>query len=318
MDKDPYHVWISEIMLQQTRIEAVIDYYHRFMERLPDIQSLSEVSEDELLKLWAGLGYYNRALNLKKAAIKIMEDFNGSFPNNYSQLLSLPGIGEYTAGAISSICYSLPEVAIDGNVMRVYCRVMDADLDVSDLKVKKQIGKEIQKLLPKNSGDFNQGIMELGEIICIPGGIPKCEECPLKYHCKAHLNHREMLIPRKVKKNEKLEEEYTLFLLKCKNKFAICKRNSGLLKNMWEFPNKEGFLTFDEVKDVIPNIKKIKLGITNTHIFTHKKWFMNSYFIEVKREFGDYLWVSLEEIQSTYALPTAFMPFFDYIKEDNY
>mgnify|MGYP002868505958 CR=1 FL=1 len=227
-NKDPYHVWISEIMLQQTRIEAVIDYYHRFMEKIPTIQALSETPEDELLKLWEGLGYYSRARNLKKAAIKIMEEFEGVFPNNYKDILSLPGIGEYTAGAISSICFSLPEVAIDGNVMRVYCRVMDLDLDVSDLKVKKEIGEEIKKILPKNSGDFNQGIMELGEVLCIPGGISKCSECPLKYRCLAHLNKRESLIPRKILKKEKMNEEYTLFLMECNHKYALRKRDSGL------------------------------------------------------------------------------------------
>lgn len=313
-DTLPYHVWISEIMLQQTRIEAVIDYYERFMKRLPDIQSLSEISEDELLKLWEGLGYYSRARNLKKAAIKIMNDYNGVFPNTYEDILSLPGIGEYTAGAISSICFSLKEVAIDGNVMRVYCRVTDQDFDVSDPKVKKKIGEEIKSLLPKDSGDFNQGIMELGEVICIPGGVPKCEECPLKSHCLAHLNHRETLIPRKVKKMEKVEEKYTLFIIKYKDKYAIHKRGDGLLKNMWEFPNKEGFLTSDEVSKIIPNTIKIEKGISNTHIFSHKKWFMNSYHIEVNKKMNEYRWVSLEEIEKEYALPTAFMIFFEEIK----
>lgn len=313
-DKDPYSVWISEIMLQQTRIEAVIDYYHRFMKRLPDIKSLSEISEDELLKLWEGLGYYSRARNLKKAAIQIMEKYNGIFPNTYEDILSLPGIGEYTAGAISSICFDLPEVAIDGNVMRVYCRVNDLDLDVGDLKVKKKIGEDIKSLLPKESGDFNQGIMELGEVLCIPGGVPKCEECPLKHRCLAHLNKRECLIPRKIKKTEKLEEEYTLFLLKYKNLYALRKRDSGLLKNMWEFPNKEGFLTYDEVKERIPNITSIELSTTNTHIFSHKKWFMNSYYIEVNSKSKDYSWFSLEEIEKNCALPSAFMPFFEEIK----
>lgn len=314
IDRDPYHVWISEIMLQQTRIEAVIDYYERFMKRLPTIQSLSEVSEDELLKLWEGLGYYNRARNLKKAAIQIMEEFHGIFPSTYEEILSLPGIGEYTAGAIASICFDLKEVAIDGNVMRVFCRLQNKDWDVTDLKTKKKIGEIIKKDLPKNSGDFNQGIMELGETICIPGGIPKCELCPLKYHCLAHLKNREYLIPRKKVKEKTPEEEYTLFLLKCGDKYAIHKREDGLLKNMWEFPNEKGFLTYDEVREIIPNIISIQLSITNIHIFTHKKWFMNSYFIEVEKEFGNYLWLPISEIEKNYAIPTAFMPFFEFIK----
>ena len=314
-DKDPYHVWISEIMLQQTRIEAVIDYYSRFMKRLPDIKSLSEISEDELLKLWEGLGYYSRARNLKKAACMIMEKYNGIFPNQYSDILSLPGIGEYTAGAISSICFNDRQVAIDGNVMRVYCRVTNSDLDVSDLKVKKEIGEEIKKILPKESGDFNQGIMELGEVLCIPNGNPKCRDCPLKYRCKAFLNHRETLIPRKIMKNEKIEEEYTLFLLKYNNQYALRKRENGLLKNMWEFPNKEGFLTYSEVEELFPNHNGIQLSITNTHIFTHKKWFMNSYFIEIHKRIPEYEWYTLEEIERNLALPSAFMPFYEYLKQ---
>ena len=314
-DTDPYKVWISEIMLQQTRIEAVIDYYSRFMKRLPTIQSLSEVEEDELLKLWEGLGYYSRARNLKKAACIIMHDYNGVFPNTYDEIIKLPGIGEYTAGAISSICFNEKQVAIDGNVMRVYCRVTDSDLDVSDLKVKKRIGEEIKKILPSNSGDFNQGIMELGEVLCIPNGTPNCSNCPLKHHCLAHINHRESIIPRKVMKKEKLEEEYTLFLIQYKNYYALRKRSSGLLKNMWEFPNKEGFLTYDEVKEIIPNITDIKLSITNTHIFTHKKWFMNSYKIIVNKKIESYEWFTLEEIEKNLALPSAFTPFLEEIKK---
>ena len=167
-DINPYHVWISEIMLQQTRIDTVIDYYLRFMKQLPTIRDLSEVEENDLLKLWEGLGYYSRARNLKKAASIIMKNYHGVFPNRYEDILALPGIGEYTAGAISSICFQLPEVAIDGNVMRVFCRVCNLDLNISDLKVKKKIGSEIKKILPIDSGNFNQGIMELGEMICIP------------------------------------------------------------------------------------------------------------------------------------------------------
>ncbi|MBR3210816.1 MAG: A/G-specific adenine glycosylase [Bacilli bacterium] len=315
-DIDPYHVWISEIMLQQTRIEAVIDYYHRFMKRLPTIQALSEVEEDELLKLWEGLGYYNRARNLKKAAIIIMKEYHGKFPQTYEEILSLPGIGKYTAGAISSICFHLPEVAVDGNVMRVFCRINNKDWDIADSKIQKRIGEELKKNLPQDSGNFNQGIMELGEVICIPGGMPKCDLCPLKYHCMAHLKNRECLIPRRNVKTKVSEEEYTLFLLKCGDKFALHKREVGLLKNMWEFPNEKGFLTYEEVRKRIPHISSIELSITNIHIFTHKKWFMNSYKIEVEKEFGSYQWVNISDIEKNYALPSAFMPFFEEIKKD--
>ena len=316
IDKNPYSIWISEIMLQQTRIEAVIEYYYRFMKRIPDIKTLSEIPEDELLKLWEGLGYYSRARNLKKAASFIMENYNGVFPNTYQEILSLPGVGEYTAGAIASICFNLHEVAIDGNVMRVFCRVENQDLDVSDLKVKKEIGNSLKKILPKESGDFNQGIMELGETICIPNGTPKCDICPLKEKCLSHFHHREDSIPRKVIKKEKEVENYTVFLLKYHDFYAIQKRNSGLLKNMWEFPNTIGNLSIDEVKSVIPNIISIKPSIANTHIFTHKKWIMSSYLIEVSKKDKDYQWVLIDNLYSQYAIPTAFKSFLKELKKE--
>ena len=311
-DKDPYHIWISEIMLQQTRIEAVITYYERFMKRLPSIQDLSLISEDELLKLWEGLGYYSRARNLKKAASIIMEQYSGTFPNTFQKIITLPGIGEYTAGAISSICFKEKEVSVDGNVMRVYLRVEDKDLDINDLKTKKMIGEKIKKILPKESGDFNQAIMELGETICIPNGTPKCNICPLINHCKAKKNHRESCIPRKTKKKEKEEEFYTVFLLKYKDFFAIQKRENGLLTNMWEFPNKKGKLSKKEIEEIFS--KNCEKAISSTHIFTHKKWIMDSYLIEVKNQLEEYTWLSLNEIEQSYAIPTAFKPFLNYLK----
>ena len=314
MDKNPYHVWISEIMLQQTRIETVIDYYLRFMRKIPTIEDLSLIPEEELLKLWEGLGYYSRARNLKKAAIIIMNRFGGEFPTNYSDILSLPGIGEYTAGAIASICFQLPEVAVDGNVMRVYCRLLNLDFDIHNPKIKAEISDHLKKILPNDSGNFNQGIMELGEVICIPNGVPKCLDCPLKNHCLAHLNKRENLIPRKREKKEKTFEEYTLFLLKCGDKIAIKKRESGLLKNMYEFPNENGFLTFEEIQKKFNPILSCELAITNTHVFSHKKWFMNSYYIEIENQIPEYIWVAIEDIDSYYAIPTAFMPFLQYLK----
>ncbi len=314
-DKNPYHVWISEIMLQQTRIEAVKGYYGRFMKILPTIESLSKVQEEELLKLWEGLGYYNRARNLKKAAIEIMQEYNGVFPSEYENILKLPGIGEYTAGAISSISFNKKEVAIDGNVMRVYARVMNEDIDVSNLKVKKEIGSKIKEILPPQSGDFNEGIMELGETICLPNAIPKCEICPLSKYCLAHQYHTESSIPRKVLKKEKVEEQYTVLLMTCNNKIAIHKRGEGLLKNMWEFPNVEGSLTKKEVLKMDYSILKIEKGIENIHIFTHKKWKMKSYLLELNEENSEYVWVTLEEIKKEYAIPTAFMPFLEYLED---
>lgn len=313
-DKNPYHVWISEIMLQQTRIEAVKKYYIRFMERIPNIEELSKIDEDELLKLWEGLGYYSRARNLKKAAMKIRDEYNGIFPDTFEEIIKLPGIGEYTAGAISSISFNQKEVAIDGNVMRVYSRVMNKDIDVSDSKVKKEIGLEIKKLLPENSGDFNQGIMELGEVICIPNATPKCELCPLKKLCLAHKHHRESEIPRKIIKKEKQEEKITVFLLIHNEKIALRKRTDGLLKNMWEFPNINSFLSQDEIRNYFNGITYIESALNSTHIFTHKKWNMKSYLIKVEDKLDGYEWLSLKEIEENYAIPTAFKPFLEYIR----
>ena len=315
-DKDPYHVWISEIMLQQTRIETVIDYYQTFLEKIPTIQDLSEVSENELLKLWEGLGYYSRAKNLKKAAIKIVKDFHGIFPNHYLDILSLPGIGEYTAGAIASICFQEKEVAIDGNVMRVYARVENLDIDTRDLNERKEVGEKIKKILPRESGNFNQAMMELGEVLCLPNGMPKCFQCPLKEKCKAHLKNSVSYIPRKSVGKSKKEEKYTLFLIKYKNKYAIQKRSSGLLKDMWEFPNHLGFLSPLEVKELFLDSIYFEQGISKIFTFTHKKWFMQSYKIEVKKKTNQYTWASLDSIVKNYAIPTAFMPFVEDLKRN--
>ena len=315
MDLDPYHVWISEIMLQQTRIEAVIPYYQRFMERIPTIQALSEIDEDQLLKLWEGLGYYTRARNLKKAAITIMEKYGGVFPREYQEILSLPGIGEYTAGAISSICFQAKEVCVDGNVMRVYCRIQNLDLDVSNIKVKKEISLQLKKILPEDSGSFNQGIMELGEVICIPNGQAKCEICPLQRKCKAHLLGKENSIPRKIQKKEKKEEIYTIIILQYQDKFAIRKREEGLLNNMWEFPTEKGKFTLSQVKKKFPQNLCIKKAVTYQHIFTHKKWILYSYYIEVSTMIEHYSWVSLEKIEKDYALPGAFQPIYTFLQK---
>ncbi len=311
-DRDPYHVWISEVMLQQTRIDAVIDYYKIFMNRIPTIKDLYEISEEELLKLWEGLGYYSRARNLKKAAIVIMDKYNGCFPNTYQDILSLPGIGEYTAGAIASISFNLREVAVDGNVMRVYSRVNGDDFNIGDIKVKKKIGEEIKKILPKNTGEFAQAIMELGEVICIPNGMPKCNSCPLKEKCLAHLKGIENEIPRKIIKKEKKEEKYTVFLLKYDKYYALRKREDGLLKNMWEFPNSNGILNKKTVQNMFAG--KVEKAIESSHIFTHKKWIMISYLIEVKEMDSSYRWVPISQIDEEIAVAGAFKPFLDYLK----
>ena len=187
-------------------------------------------------------------------------------------------------------------------------------MDVQDKKEKKKIAQEIKRILPKETGDFNQALMELGETICIPNGMPKCSICPLERFCKAHKKGKESSIPEKKEKKEKKEEEYTIFLIQYKNLFAIRKRDSGLLKNMWEFPNKKGILKTQEIKKIF-STQEVEKGIKNIHIFTHKKWKMNSFLIKVSKKNEEYTWVTLNDLEKGYALPTAFKPFFKYLKE---
>lgn len=315
-DKEPYHVWISEIMLQQTRIEAVIGYYHRFMKELPNISSLASVDEEKLLKLWEGLGYYNRAKNLKKAANEIMINFHGKFPTTYVDIIKLPGIGEYTASAISSICFDEQEVTIDGNVLRVYTRFYNDVRNIDDPKIRKQIHKELMNIIPKESGDFNQGLMELGETICLPNGLPKCKICPLAKDCLARKQENYLNIPVKNPKKEKKVEIYTVLLFNYQDELAIYKRTKeSLLNKLWSFPMIENNLTIQELKKYLNkeqiSYKNISLGPKNIHIFTHKKWQMQSYFIELstKETLSKYTWIKELDLENTYAIPTAFQPF---------
>lgn len=315
-DKDPYHVWISEIMLQQTRIEAVISYYQRFMKEIPTISDLASIHEDRLLKLWEGLGYYTRAKNLKKTAMIIQEQYQGEFPNTFKEILSLPGIGEYTASAIGSISFSLKEATVDGNVLRVYMRIHNSYENVDDVKVRKRVRENLQTILPHNSGDFNQAMMELGEVICLPNGMPKCEMCPLSKYCKSYHEKTYMKIPVKNKKKKKKLEHYTILLLTYQNQIAIEKRkNKSLLSGLYQFPNIEGHYNISHIKQYLEEhkikYKNVQKKVKYTHIFTHKKWDMNSYQIEVisKYNLNHYKWVTLEELDRFYSLPTAFQPF---------
>ena len=237
-DKEPYHIWISEIMLQQTRIEAVKKYYTRFMKELPTIQHLAKVSDEKLLKLWEGLGYYNRARNLKKAAIQIEENYKGQMPTSYAELLNLSGIGEYTAGAIASISYQEKVPAVDGNVLRVVSRVLASKDDVLLPETKKRITKKLLEIMPDESGDFNEGLMELGEKICLPNTIPLCEKCPIQQFCIANKEKLTNEIPVRIKKQKRKVEKRTVFIVKYKDEIAIRKREkTGILANLYEFPN---------------------------------------------------------------------------------
>ena len=308
-DRQPYHVWVSEIMLQQTRIEAVKKYYARFMEELPDVESLSLVSEDRLLKLWEGLGYYSRAKNLKKAAQMIMEEYNGEFPDSYEKIIKLSGIGEYTAGAIASVCFNEKVTAVDGNVLRVMARLSGSKENVFLPQTKEKFKKELQKILPEQSGKFNEALMELGETVCLPNGSPLCRKCPLSEYCVSYRDKLTGEIPVRIKAIKRRKEEKTILILSCNGKIAIEKRaQKGLLSGMYQFPNTEGFCTEEELKAEFQPLKISFLGKAK-HIFSHIEWYMQGYFLEMAEPSEKYLWVTPQELTEQYALPTAFQPF---------
>lgn len=286
----PYYVWVSEIMLQQTRVEAVKLYFDRFVSTLPDIKSLATVEEEKLLKLWEGLGYYNRVRNLQKAAILIMEDYKGEMPADYELLLKLPGIGSYTAGAIASIAYNIPQPAVDGNVLRVMKRVAGSVDDITKASVKKELEQDIREIMPEDRpGDYNQSIMELGATVCIPNGKPLCDKCPIMHLCIAYHQGTEMSIPVKPKKKPRRLEDKTILLIEKDGEYVIQKReNKGLLAGLWELPNIEGKLTALALEEIL-----IEQGIEDftinslgegKHIFSHIEWHMVGYHILINEK----------------------------------
>ena len=316
-DPNPYYVWISEIMLQQTRVDTVIPYFLRFVANVPTVQALAGLEEERLLKLWQGLGYYNRALNLKKAAQMIVEKFGGSIPSDMKDLMSLPGIGVYTAGAISSIAFGKAVPAIDGNVLRIIARNTASSKDIGDPKTKKEFEPLVIELLPsENPGDFNQALMDLGATICLPNGEPKCGECPVSGFCEAYKKNLTSEIPVISDKKARRIEKKTVLLISYNGKYALRKRDeNGLLPNLWEFPNVEGHLTEEQCSHILKELGIVAGEITalppSKHIFTHLEWHMKGYFIRVS-EFQDvsaFVWVTKEEIKNRYSIPTAFQSF---------
>ena len=312
---DPYRIWVSEIMLQQTRVEAVKRYYARFMEALPDVKSLAEVEEDKLLKLWEGLGYYNRVRNMQKAARQIMVDYNGTFPQTYEEIRSLTGIGNYTAGAISSFSYGLAYPAVDGNVLRVVTRITADDSDIMKQSTRKKIEEKLQRVIPVgHAGDFNQGLIELGAIVCVPNGDPKCEECPAATFCKAKLQGKIQELPVKEKAKARRIEKKTVLILRDEDKIAICKRpTKGLLAGLYELPNVEGHFTRKEITEYGKDIGLMPIHIKKLpeakHIFSHIEWHMTGYDIRVdeleKTNNKKFLFIHPQEIQKEYPIPSA-------------
>ncbi len=313
----PYHVWVSEIMLQQTRVEAVKPYYDRFMTNLSDIKELAEAEEEKLLKMWEGLGYYNRVRNLNKAARIIMKEYGGEMPSSYEELMKLPGIGSYTAGAIASIAYGRKVPAVDGNVLRVLARLRMDERDIMQQSVKKQVEEELLLSMPEERpGDFNQALMELGATVCVPNGAPKCEKCPWEKLCRAHAKGREQEFPVKSAKKARTIEKKTILLLRDENKAALKKRpDKGLLAGMYEFPWVEGHLTEEEVLAYLQKIGLSALHIKpladSKHIFTHKEWHMKGYAVRVdelseKKGEKEFIYVDAKEAVETYPIPSAF------------
>ena len=318
-----YRVWVSEIMLQQTRVEAVKPFYYRFMEALPTVRDLAEAEEDKLLKLWEGLGYYNRVRNMQKAAQQIMEEYDGHFPETYEEISKLKGIGNYTAGAISSFAFGIPKPAVDGNVMRVISRILASDEDIMKQSVKTKVEIALEKVIPAdNPSDFNQGLIELGAIVCVPNGEPKCEECPVAHLCRARALGCQMELPVKKKAKERKIEERTVLVFQDGETVAIRKRpGKGLLAKMYEFPNLEGYLTMDEVIAYCKSIGLSPVFVKELpeakHIFSHIEWHMKGYAVRVdeleKNCSENMIFAPPEEIQKTYSIPAAFEKYTHYV-----
>ncbi len=315
-DTQPYHVWLSEIMLQQTRVEAVKGYYARFLDALPAVADLANCEDDALHKLWEGLGYYSRVRNLKKAAQVVMERYGGEFPGEYNEVLGLPGIGEYTAGAICSICFGLKTPAVDGNVLRVISRITDDSTPIDLPAYKKKVTAALAEIYPDKTGDFTQALMELGATVCGPNRKPDCHRCPCQDFCLGAKRGTAENLPVKLPKRGRRQEEMTVFICVCDGKYATQKRESrGLLADLWQFPNVPGNLEVQQAVDAAGKlglqVTQVRLSLDKTHIFTHVQWNMRGFYLETAECTGDFRWFTAEEIEREIALPTAFRQFWE-------
>lgn len=317
--KEPYRIWLSEIMLQQTRVEAVKGYYSRFLEKLPTVQELANADDDLLHKLWEGLGYYSRVRNLKKAAQVILNDHNGVFPNTYESVLALPGVGEYTAGAVCSIAFNKPTPAVDGNVLRVISRLTNDPTPIDLPAYKKQVRNSLAKIYPENAGDFTQALMELGATVCGPNRKPECDLCPCKDFCLGRGMGTAETLPVKLPKKGRKEVDITVFILRCGDTYALEKRpETGLLAGLWQFPNVPNKLDTDAALKAVEELglcpKDIYRQVDKIHIFTHIQWNMRGIYLEVSEHNSKYSWLTADQINAETALPTAFRQFWVEIK----
>ena len=310
----PYRVWVSEIMLQQTQVATVLPYFERFMSELPDVAALAEAREDVLLKLWEGLGYYSRVRNLKRAAEQVMAHFQGQLPASKAELLTLAGIGEYTAGAIASIAFGKREAAVDGNALRVFARFWNDENNISEAKGKKHFQLAIEQWVPfERPGDFNQSIMELGARICLPKAAPICGDCPWQRWCKAYRLGKTVDLPVRTAGKERQVQKRTVLLLISHGQVLLCKRPSkGLLAGMWEFISLEGWLTEAELGAWLAAqgfmVEKIQPASSARHIFTHKEWQMQGWAVFVSQivDYPKGVWVTQRQLEEAYAMPSAY------------
>ncbi len=318
--QDPYPIWLSEIMLQQTRVEAVKGYYARFLAELPDIAALASCDDERLHKLWEGLGYYSRVRNLKKAAQVIMDRHGGKFPGKYEDILALPGIGPYTAGAICSIAFQQPTPAVDGNVLRVIARLTEDATPIDSPAFKNQVRENLSKIYPPQAGAFTQALMELGATLCGPNWAPRCSECPCRDFCGGHLQATATQFPVKSPKRAKKVEEKTVFILSCDGQYALEKRpGTGLLAGLWQFPNVPGKLETADALSAVEAMglqpKELHRQVERSHIFTHIRWEMRGLYLEVRAPEGNFVWLTADEICQNAALPTAFRQFWEELQD---
>lgn len=318
----PYNVWVSEIMLQQTRVEAVKPFFERFTKALPGVSQLAACPEERLLKLWEGLGYYNRVRNMQKAARQVQEQYNGVLPADYEALKGLPGIGSYTAGAIASIAYGIPVPAVDGNVLRVAARLREDGRDIMKQSVRAGVERELLAVMPaEHPGNFNQALMELGATVCAPSGAPRCEVCPLAGLCGAHASGREQEFPVKSRAKARRIEQRTILLILDGTRVAMRKRPPrGLLAGLYEFPNLDGFLDREQALEQVAAYGLTPLRIRELpeakHIFSHVEWHMRGYAVQVasleQEEAGGLLLAEVEHAQENYPVPAAYSAYAAY------
>ena len=299
----PYHIWLSEIMLQQTRVAAVLDYYERMLRECPTVADLAALEEDRLMKLWQGLGYYSRARSLHRTANIIVDEYGGNFPADFDAIRALPGIGDYTAGAICSIAFGIPVPAVDGNVLRVVARITGDDTDITTPAMKKKVTAALQKIIPtKTPGNFNQALMELGALVCLPNGAPQSEKCPAAPFCEAFQKGLTDKLPVKAEKKARRIEQRDVFLIFHKGKVALRRRPPrGLLAGLWEFPNE-----LAPAPCPVPGLEHSH--VQAKHIFSHVEWHMTGHAIlAVDEELPEgWLWADQHDLKHVYAIPNAF------------